>query len=212
MREYHIHVNGLAVSPAAATNLRGCGYRLRPFDFSVEGTCYTPLIHYSYKTNSESDFEFSFKSAELILSEDNSFIGYVEGEFVNRRYDIEPNSRSIERSQVDLRLDLEPAKQWREAEVHMVAQSGARITQLAQAANFYKSGIDKGGKLFEICTAQGTTQTIARLYDALMEFGQSFSDVPLSLKEEVLLKLFTSKRFNWLPPQVGSFHYHRVGQ
>lgn len=206
MTEYHVHVNALGLSDSSATNLAKCGFACRPFDFSTQDTSYTPLKHYSCKSNDPRQFELFFDSARQLLKNDPGFVGYIEGEYVGARAEI-ASTNGIQKIGVPFKLVLSPPKIVREAELHVLSPFGSHLTEALCSAGFYKSAIVKSGHLFEICTAQGTTSLISELHKIILETCEHRSDKGATVKVEVLSRFFSSEGFNWFAPQAVAFSY-----
>ena len=123
-----------------------------------------------------------------------------EGEFVKARCAIE-NEKAIGGA-IPFRLELAVPKSWREAEVHVLAESGCRLNESLVSAGLYKSAITKFGTLFEIHTAQGEATFITEIYSRLIEHCRTRAAKPCSVKLEMLIRLFKSEGFNWCAPQA----------
>jgi len=203
MTEYHLHVNALALSSVSEINLRGCGLLSRPFVTSGTATTYTPLSHYSFKTTKNDEFRYTFESCRLILSADQSFVGYIEGEYVSGSFATEDSSDEEDDLNDLPTLRLKQPVKWREVEVHVSVRSSYLAEKLRQK-NFYISRIVKEDVEWEIATAQGEATVMLALYNRLASRSWK-SQGPLRIKMETLLNLYISPGFNWLPPQVVGF-------
>jgi hypothetical protein len=211
-REFHIHVNALSLAEGSATSLEGCGFEFKPFELLEAGTSYTPVIHYSFKSHDQTEFEHAFNTANRVLQHDSLFVGYVEGEFVRRRDNIFPSNELRPPVAPIFMLELTPPTIWRESEVHVVVEAFDGVEEALSMRAFYKSLITKGEKLYAVLTAQGTGTVISGIYLELFAHLQSYSTVEVAMKEEVLVQFFKSKHFNWTAPQTTGFQIIRRSQ
>ncbi len=203
--EYHIHINALYLAAESRAKLEACGLRFRPFHLGVGGTHFTPRFHFSHKAYDEASAARVFATTKQILAQDGEFLGYIEAEYVEAKATIDRRvSNVLSRESRTLSLLLRPARVWREAELHVTVAVGSRLTSLLRDAGFYSSRITKDGAVYDVATAQGATPEIRSLFDDVVSYCEGAGDGLVVIKREMLVDVFVSPTFNWLPPQVES--------
>jgi hypothetical protein len=208
IREYHVHVNVLTISNDAANSLLYNGFSSKPFLLGEYNTNYTPLNHFSLKITKEEEFETCWESVVGTLKADPEFVGYAEGEYVSNSLEIIGSSELVNNRCSKFSLALGIPKLWRESEVHITVPTQSKHSKILRDANFYLSRTKKNEKVYDVFTAQGSEKVISALFNELTaEHSFLNQDIPVTIKQENLLKNFSSTHFNWLPPQVKSFNF-----
>lgn len=206
---FHLHLNALAISCKTQESLESSGFELRNFKPATLGVAhFVPNIHLSSHFSSSAEFKARFASARIILDEDPTFIGFLEGEFVSAEW----NSTEIKTSDTE----WEPKSQyfilfrnpqrWRESEIHISVENARGASTLAAylaEKGFYSVHCRKTAGEFTVFTLQGDHSVVRELFSRLQRDLRALSQGRLlKMKLERSAGYYVSPGFTWLPMQA----------
>ena len=200
----------------ARQSLLGIGFEERNFQTGELGnTHFVPAIHLSIRQASSVAFKSVFSKARLILVNDDSFLGYLEGEYVALECTVDSlpfegaSPRPPSRPFVVL---FQNAQRWREAEIHVSLPetcTNAATRKYFTSCGFCSARLRKANALFNVFTVQGDRDVLRTIYDRVREDLRHLAEgVPVRLKFERSAGYYLSPGFTWLPMQAYSILDH----
>ena len=211
--QFHIHVDAHKLSPEFEKILLNT-HNFTNTDFSghPEGVLHfeTPR-HLTYKTQDGKTFNTLFNDLiDYLENHPQAIEGYVEGESIPLDLDLpeKPFNPDIAIPyQFNLKT-LTPGT-FREDEIHITLErekSDPNLIQSLRSMGFFSAYMDKpSGSKVEILTVQGTRQQIQEILpELIMYLQQAGGAVNCSIKEERIIRWWTSSADIQLPPVVNS--------
>jgi len=207
---FHLHINALCLGAKGRERLKRIGFEVRNFESGSLGiTHFVPKMHLTLHERSSSQYKSLFAKARLILSSDERFLGFLEGEYLA----VECTLGDLPEGAGEPRMPSGPfvvlfqnPQRWRQAEIHVSLRRRELSLQFKAyfiSKGFYSAQITKNGDLFNIFTMQGNYRTIRAIYDRIKnDFAQSQQKTGAHMKLERSAGYYLSPGFNWLPMQA----------
>lgn len=115
----HIHVNAFEIAKSTSAAIERAGFSLAPFLVSPDREYrFVPNSHFTLKVESGAAFKASFARCVEILRADPVFVGFVEGEAVQKTCSVKPTKAEFS-AEFPVGLKLAPWVRWRQSEIHL---------------------------------------------------------------------------------------------
>jgi hypothetical protein len=206
---FHIHVDAATVSPDFERSAR--------LDLGFERDDFNPLPsagiqafrcnHLSKKLGHAREFEAVFNQIAGLAQSSNGLVGYIEGECVARRHELEAASLAGDcRPPFSVVLGELAPGHFRETEIHistLAKDANSHTVRALVEAGFFLAHKGTSANTRLVFTIQGSVATIKPLYSVLADWlAASGALGPCTIKEERIRRYWLSSAEVFRPPVV----------
>lgn len=205
---FHIHIDAEWIDPCLSKEL------LEAYGFSEKnfvregrrGSEFSPHVHITRKYPDRVSFDRDFDFILREIGEGRSLEGYVEGEFIalNRSFSTSRRSGSTRLPFIVEVAPLAPGS-FRQTELHLTvssAESDPEVLDTLFEMGFFCAYAPKDYGMAQVFTMQGSYRNIAVITPLLIGFIEQGGLARARLKEERIVRWWTSSATCALPPVV----------
>jgi hypothetical protein len=212
--KFHIHLDASRIGSSLRSRLLGpMAFSEKNFIRGGRGAEHSPDHHLTKKYWDRPTFESDFASIVSDIEAGAEFHGYIEGEFIalDRDFPLRPGDVSVGKP-LSFSLAPLPKGSFRETELHLTVASD--LSEQAVLEDLFDMGFfcayaPKAYGTAQIFTVQGSLKHIDEIKHQLIPFLERRGGLShASLKEERIVRWWTSAFDLKLPPVVDAIHPH----